>query len=285
MWADNWTRRVWPFQRNADGRWVQGPEPLFGPPPATGAPSYQDHTYGHQFITEESGERWVFYERVVETHGTRPAQTALYARRMVSTRRAADEEHFILGPGTPPKPTARRAQGDALVEGGRPVHVVVGGESFYLLGFSAGDFRSGTYGLHFAVSRHLLGPYHPYLTADGRDFLDLGHAIRTRYGLSWGPGRPALFADPTGGYWLLFHATQPRVLQDFRNLYLAPVDLRMEADGWPSMTVLDNNPGGAPPMMTSPPFVSQAAMVDAAPTDTAPGPTLEALSRRCDETF
>jgi hypothetical protein len=124
----------------------------------------------------------------------------------------------------------------------------VNGESFYLLGFSAGDFRARTYGLHFAVSRELLGPYRPYVTPDGRDFADLGREIRDRYKLSWGPGRPALFQDPDGHAWLLFHATDPAVLGDFRNVYLAPVDVVLGQGGSPVLTLHDYNPGGAAAM-------------------------------------
>lgn len=251
LWEDNWTRRVWPFIRDSEGRWIRAPQPLFGAAPdQDSAPSFQDHSYGHQFISDEAGGRWVFYERVSEANGLWPGRTDIYARRMVSAIRASDEEHFILSAGNPAMRTAVRAAGDQLVEGPRPVRIAVQGEVFYLLGFSAGDFRSTTYGIHFAVSRHLLGPYRPYLTADRGDFLDLGKNIRERYGLSWGPGRPALFQDPAGEYWILFHATQPSVLGDFRNVYLAPIEMRLGRDGWPVLTLLDNNPQGAAPMTT-----------------------------------
>lgn len=278
MWDDNWTRRVWSFVRDEDGRWIRASEPLFGPPPgADGAPSYRDHSYGHQFITDETGDRWVFYEKVSETNGPWPWRTDIYARRMTSVTRASDEERYILGAGNPAIRTAVRTAGDMLVEGPRPVRIAMQGEFFYLIGFSAGDFRSSTYGIHFAVSRCLLGPYHSYLTADKGDFLDLGSNIREHYGLSWGPGRPALFHDPAGEFWLLFHATEPSVLGDFRNVYLAPVEIRLGSDGWPILTVLDNNPEGAAPMTTldsGPVNESPTSLVIATHTRTKPSSRL-----------
>lgn len=263
--SDEWTRRVYAFQQDRDGRWIRELLPLFGPEPRKAG--WLGYSYGHQFLTDDNGHAWVFYEKTVGEVRNRqgelvPYRTEIFARRMLSPLRAAEEEVRILGVGTPPYHATARL--DALtgtptsfaVEGARPVRAVIEGETYYLLGFSSGDFATDRYGCHLAWSRQPLGPYFPLLqaTAHGIDLLDLGAGIRVRHGLSWGPARPCLFTDPAGHWWMLFHAVSKSLLPEndyahwpqrrldafHRNLYLAPLRLGRNEAGLPEIQVLDS---------------------------------------------
>jgi hypothetical protein len=260
---DNWTRRVYAFHRQGRHRWVRDSRPLFGEVPRVGG--WIDHSYGHHFIEDEDGVTWVFYERVVEEGRCRrgyptPHVTEIFARKMITPCRADDEEIPILDVGSPPYPTTRRRAPHSgepngfLIEGPRPTRVVLEDQVFYLLGFSAGDFPTDRYGIHLAWSRHVLGPYLPLLESSphGLDMADLGREIRQRYGLSWGPARPSFFADPSGAWWLLFHAVRKELRPDtdysnwpqrplghfHRNIYLAPVRIALGESGHPTVHIV-----------------------------------------------
>jgi hypothetical protein len=245
---DNWSRRVYAFKRDG-ALWRREREPLFSPVPAT--PTYLGHCYGHHVVRDEQGAPWIFYERCSVATLKRgrpfPARTELFARRMLSPFEVEATEHLILGLGEAPYPSTARTIGGHLVEGPRPVRVLVGDRTLYLMGFSSGDFPTDSYALNLAWSDRIQGPYRPLLAPHGRDLLDLGAPLKQAFDLSWGPGRPCLFACPNGEWWMLFHAVHkgdrpgtdysrwPKRLDGFRrHVYLAPVTIALE-DGVPSV--------------------------------------------------
>jgi hypothetical protein len=226
-------RRLYAFRETARDVWLREPLPLFADRTDRG---WIDHGAHPHLVTDDDGQAWVFYERVIaETRGTGgamvPCQIGLFARRLISPSRAAREELAIFNVGRPPYPATRLGDGGFSAFGPRPVKAVLAGETFYLLGFGAA-FGSL---LHFAWSRHLTGPYLPLLqaSAHGLDLLDVGAALRQRYGLTHGPSRPAAFQDPAGHWWVLFHADRPRAT------YLVPMRLGLDDAGLPELTLLD----------------------------------------------
>src|SRR5206468_214202 len=108
-------------------------------------------------------------ERRNERQELAPYRTELFARRMVTSFRAADEEVPILGLGPSPYPATVRHDpvsgkiSGYLIEGPRPVRLSHGGKSVYVIGFSSGDFPTERYGINFAWSDRLTGPYRPSL--------------------------------------------------------------------------------------------------------------------------
>ena len=56
------SRRTYAFVKTGD-RWVQQANALFFEPSING---WLGHNYGHQFIYDEFGRLWIFYERVSE---------------------------------------------------------------------------------------------------------------------------------------------------------------------------------------------------------------------------
>ena len=69
------------------------------------------------------------------------------------------------------------------------------GGNYYLL-YSGGSYDNATYGVGYATSSRLLGPYRK---AAGNPF------VRTK-GAVVGPGHQALIADNAGQWWLFYHA-------------------------------------------------------------------------------
>ncbi|HEX4922781.1 MAG TPA: hypothetical protein VFV50_01805, partial [Bdellovibrionales bacterium] len=216
---DNVTRRLFAFECH-DGVWTRHQRPLFGDPHS----GWVGHCYGgnlYQRGCELTGEfdfasedpAYLFYERVTEGDRERgPRVTELFARRLYSLERAGAEVK-ILGAGDPPWPSTRRTIGGTLVEGPRPVRMSAGGEEFYVLGFSSGDFPTDKYALNWAWSREILGPYEPALTSDGADLADLGHDVREQFHLSW-TGRPVFYQTPEGSWEMMFHGVHKAVLPE-----------------------------------------------------------------------
>jgi hypothetical protein len=223
--SDARTRRVYPFFRDAQGRWV-------------------GHNYGHQFLNDENGQMWVFYERVDDDSiNGMPNRTELFVARMLDPWHADRRETRIVAvdrPGFPPYPSTRRGL-DRLSEGPRPIRLPLGGRTFYVVGFSSGSYASAGYTMNFAASERIDAPYQPQLTPDGYDLEDAGLPFKWRYGMTWGPGRPALFYDPDGNLWLLFHAKEPQTPCGFRNVYLAPAEVELGGDGMPKIHIADGN--------------------------------------------
>jgi hypothetical protein len=250
---DNWNRRIYAFREDRQGRWVRDKEPLFSPPPEQ--ESWADHSYGHHFITDENGDTWVFYEKVsqaVDPQGKpAPYKTEIFARKMISPTQASAEERPILRVGDNPYPSMRRTIGGFLVEGPRPSKVSVGGKDFYFVGFSSGDFSTDRYFVNVAWSTKIDGEYKPVLNKQGSDLLDLGERAKEALDLSWGPARPHFFQDPKGKWWVVFHAVEKGILPDndytrwpgrnladfHRNIYLAPVEITLGADGNPRFNI------------------------------------------------
>jgi hypothetical protein len=257
---DNWGRRIYAFRKD-ENKWVRDQDPLFEKVPSE--PTWIGHQYGHHFIIDDSGVTWIFYESVTEerelpTGEYVPFRTELFARRMTSPFSASPDAVKVLSLGEKPFPSTLRVHhatgqhNGYLIEGGRPTKVNIQGEDFYMLSFSSGDFPTDRYSMNMAYSRTIEGPYTPLVNADGKDLTDFGLDLKQRLGLSWGPARAVIFADPTGGWWTMFHAVQKHLLPDrdysnwpreplrhfHRSLFLAPVRFELGADGMPEVRVL-----------------------------------------------
>lgn len=116
-----------------------------------------------------------------------------------------------------------QAYTSTLVEGFNPVPGVVkfpSGHSYYLGTFSASEYTAGAkpekgkkqwrYGAYLGFRFADVGPlgrYTPVIeeTVEGRDFVDFLEEFTELYGLSWGAGRPQVYRDERGGWWLDVH--------------------------------------------------------------------------------
>ena len=254
---DNFTRRLFLFRADSQGRWSQAERPLVG----VVGDSWLGHSYGGNIIQEDAEDQQtirldsakrlaLFYERVSVSHDGRPTRTELFASEMPSLSRPGREASILSLAGVVP-PSARRSIGGELVEGPRPIQLKVGGRTLYVVGFSSGDYPTDGYTINFLWSRSLFGPYHAFMTDDGGDFFDFAGELKARYGLTW-IGRPALFRAPNGELEMLFTAAvkamAPEIDYDhwpkdsdaakvFRALFKAKISLSATPDGSPSLSV------------------------------------------------
>ena len=255
--ADNWNRRIYAFTRDAGGAWVRRPVPLFNPVPGGARPNMIGHAYGHHFKTvtrrvrgRRVVETWLFHEEIV---GENPLRTEIFARRMQDPFTASGEKVKILGTEWEGQPIGQRSTGDLLVEGPRPFEARLGGQDYSFVSFSAGDFNSDNYDLHFAWRKgDGIGPHTPYVDRAGGVVVLRGFAaaIKSRYGLSW-VGRAHVIRDGGGNYWAVFHgvdkAIRPEVdysqpsgdLGRFqRNIFAVPMEIRLGKGGVPEIELL-----------------------------------------------
>lgn len=214
---DHWSRRTYAF-RQRRGRWVREPEPLLGPLPKS--PTWLGHSYGHGYFSD-GNRAFLFYEKVTEEKDELPWKTELFARELKDSFSPKGKEiPVLLNPQR--WNAAKRKFGGSLVEGARPFRA----EGKILVAFSAGDYDSDRYGIHLLWADSVAGPYHPYLTPNGRDLKNFAESIPLP--LTWGPGRPAFFSAE-GEWWVLFHGIDrredPSPKDGLRNLYLAPVKI------------------------------------------------------------
>lgn len=256
--ADNWTRRIYPYTRGADGRWVRGERPLFNPVSDGMQPTMIGHAYGHHFKTvtrrvgdREVSETWLIHEEIV---GEQPTRTEIFARRMIDPFTASAEKVKLVGVEYEGRPVGKRLGGDLLVEGARPFEVELAGETYHFLSFSAGDFSSDNYDINFAWRRgDPIGPYQPYVARGAGGEVELrgfGEAIKRRYQLSW-LGRAHVVRDGRGELWAVFHAVDKTIRPELdysknrseeglsRNVYAVPLAVRLGADGAPVIELLD----------------------------------------------
>lgn len=259
VWPDdNWNRRVYFFRLNQIGQWVRDIMAVVGDY-KTG---WEGHSYGGNLIQEDRytsdvlnpdqpGQVAFFYEKVTEVVKESPYKTEIFAVKMANFFSAASpvEEIPILTLGNNPYPSTKRTIGGYLIEGPRPIQVKIKGESFYLVGFSSGDFPTDSYTINFMWSKSMLGPYKPMMNSKGTDLLDFGQQLKTKNGLSW-VGRPSLYARPDGSYEMMFHGVLKTVLPDndyskwptkynlwefFRCLFKTHVTLDLDANGEPTL--------------------------------------------------
>jgi hypothetical protein len=259
-WPDhNWSRRIYPFVKDAKGRWVLRDKALFNPIDRAKPPTMIGHTYGHHFksVTNNtpSGpvtETWLFHEEIVEEQPK--LKTEIFARKMIDPFTASEEKVPILGVGDPPYPSAIRETGELLVEGPRPFEAVIEGETVHFVSFSSGDYMRDQYDIHFAYRRgSAIGPYTPLLrTVNGvTDFTPFGERIKRKYALSW-LGRAHVIRDRAGQAWALFHAVNKLIQPSFdysqspvrdrdfnRNIYVVPVTFGRAPDGEPLIELRD----------------------------------------------
>ena len=88
-WPDhNWSRRIYPFVKDAKGRWVLREKHLFNPIDREKPPTMIGHSYGHHFkvVTRDtpSGpatETWLFHEEIIEDKPK--LKTEIFARKML----------------------------------------------------------------------------------------------------------------------------------------------------------------------------------------------------------
>ncbi|OFZ01437.1 MAG: hypothetical protein A2070_13870 [Bdellovibrionales bacterium GWC1_52_8] len=123
-------------------------------------------------------------------------------------------------PGKPP----------TLVEGFNPVPGVVelpSGRKYWLSTFSASEYTAGAkvpagqkkwrYGSYLGfrpAEQGPLGRYQPVteMTKKGEDFADVLEDFTEHYGLSWGTGRPQIYQDGQGRWWMDAHAVDTDLL-------------------------------------------------------------------------
>ncbi len=256
---DNWTRRVFAFEKDATGTWKMRPRPLFNVVEDKKQATMIGHAYGHHFKTVERNtpngkvnETWLFHEEVsreIDTPAGRRLVTELFARKMLDPFTASADKVKILGAGDPPVFGAR-ANGDYLVEGPRPFEATVGGEKIHFVTFSAADFANDRYDIHFAWRRgDGIGEYTPM--TDHGQLTGYGHHLKAKYDLSW-VGR-AHVLERDGKLFAVFHAVDKRIrpevvydgkqnadLETFRrNLYVVPMSITLGNDGTPHIELVD----------------------------------------------
>ena len=216
--AFRWNRRVYAF-RNVNGKWIREPQPLLGPLPKEF--TWIDHSYGHHFITDKNGVRYMFYERVSEHRNNLPWKTEIFARRMKDAFTLEGPEVQILKLKKD-WPSIRRSFGGVLAEGPRPFY----SNGLYFISFSAGDYTSDDYGIHLMASKNILGPYEPYLNKEKSDLVDFSAALDEKLPLTWGGGR-AVFFEAKGKLWTMFHGIRMNgeVNREKRNVWLSPVSI------------------------------------------------------------
>jgi hypothetical protein len=263
--TDNWTRRIYAFRRDEQGRWVMHDQPLFNAITPGQAPTMIGHAYGHHFKTilrqtpsGPSEETWLFHEEVSRQIQTRKGPrlvTELFARKMIDPFTASPERVKLLGVGDPPRFGARE-NGDFLLEGPRPFETTLGGEAYHFITFSSADFANDRYDIHFAYRRgDGIGEYKPFLRrgADGRDELTpFAERLKLKHGLSW-VGRAHVIRTPDGGLAAVFHGVrklirpgvdysgkQPADLGAFhRAVFTAPLRITLGGDGEPTIELID----------------------------------------------
>ncbi len=216
---DNWSRRVYAFTQK-NNKWMCAKDPLLDEVPAS--PTWLDHGYGHDFLTDDDGTTYVFYEKVSEERDGHPWRTDLFARRMLNPFEADGQVVTILNTNRKSWPALKRSFGGKLAEGPRPFKV----GPHYFVSFSGGDYNSENYGIHLMVSKKPLGPYAPYLNEQGNNLKDFSLDLEKHQRLTWGAGR-AVFFEWKNTWWILFHgipSEDGEAPEDGkRNLFMAPV--------------------------------------------------------------
>jgi hypothetical protein len=278
--ADNWSRRIYPFVKDARSRWQVVDHPLFNPMTAEVARnrSMIGHSYGHDFKTVRRqtpegpvDELWLFHEEITEKFDTPNGprlRTEIFARKMLSPFAASSEKVKILGVGDPPYPATRRVNGDVLVEGPRPFEVKLSeferepgapeianpDEAIHFISFSNADFAGNGYDVHFAYQRgNGIGRYTRLERHGERDLEHVADRIKRKYDLSW-LGRGQVIRRGPGDYWMVFHAVNKRIrphanytghnrapLHEFhRNLYAVPIRFLWTRDDTPRVELMDD---------------------------------------------
>ncbi|MEO6950409.1 MAG: hypothetical protein ABI321_01245 [Polyangia bacterium] len=258
---DNWTRRVYAFEKDAKGTWQIHGKPLFNEVTDKTKPTMIGHAYGHHFKAIERDtpngkvkETWLFHEEVsreIDTPQGKRLVTELFARKMLDPFTASPDKVLILGAGNPPV-FGQRANGDYLVEGPRPFEATVGNERMHFVTFSAADFANDRYDIHFAWRRgDGIGPYTP-MTTNG-ELTRYADKLKDRYALSW-VGRAHVIEKPDGSLYAVFHAVnkniRPEVIYDGkqnddletfrRNVYVVPLKITPGKDGVPVIELVDD---------------------------------------------
>lgn len=259
--VDNPNRRIFRFFPVGAHSWRREEKPIVGEV----STSWLGHSYGGNLFQPSSvdlntidvttsSDVFFFFEKVDEERGGTPYKTEIFLQTLPSPFASVnDESRRIIGVGDPPFPSTRRSAFGYLVEGPRPATVEIRGKSFFIVGFSSGDFCTDRYTINYAWSTDVMGPYHAALTENGSDLRDLGREIKTKYGLSW-MGRPAIYRAPNGTYEILFHAVDKKILPDndyskwptgnpyelwhfFRSVFKARLDAKLGESGEPVLAI------------------------------------------------
>lgn len=260
LWPDdNPNRRIFRFLNVNAQTWRREEQPIVGEV----SMKWIGHSYGGNFFQPESNDLntidsenpvYFVYERVNDDRGNMPFRTEIYIQKLANVMQSTVHAGTkIIGVGSPPLPSTHRSTSGYLVEGPRPIILEAGGQKFFVIGFSSGDFCTDGYSINYAWSRNIMGPYTVARTADGRDLLDLGRELKARYGLSW-MGRPSFYRAPNGGYEVLFHAVDKTILpgndyskwpkgdpyqlwQFFRSVFKAKLDVTLSKAGEPVLRI------------------------------------------------
>jgi Glycosyl hydrolases family 43 len=222
---DNWSRRTYAFHLE-NNRWIREDEPLIEKLPRSA--TWLGHNYGHQFIKDQRGQTFVFYEKVTEERAGLPWKTEIFAKKMKDSWSTTGEEISILKVPSSPWPSSRRSFGGSLLEGPRPFF----SQGKYFISFSAGEYASANYGIHLAWSERIEGPYNPVL--ERNNLKDYGQQIETKRKLTWGAARASFF-EVNGIWWTLFHGidqvSDGPIEEGRRNIFLAPVEIQPQGRG------------------------------------------------------
>jgi hypothetical protein len=266
---DNINRRIYFFRLNQLGRWIRDLLPIVEKIES----GWLGHSYGGNLIQENSpdpnviradrsGDIAFFYEKVSDAQNDSPFKTEIFAVRLSDPDTVVPgSEIKVAGVQSPALPSTRRTGGGYLLEGPRPLQITVDGQTFFIVGFSSGDFPTDSYYVNAMWSRHLFGPYQPILNADGKDLMDLGRELKTRYGLSW-VGRPSFYKSPDGHFEMLFHGVIKSILPDndytkwpsaekyqlwefYRCLFKTSIDITLDNNGAPRIQILAATDEGA----------------------------------------
>jgi hypothetical protein len=271
--VDNWSRSGHAFAKKyIDGEecWVMMDHDLFGHRHGT-TPTWRGHNYGRRVITDSMGRvwrdhegyAWLIYDKVYDDTGDVPRRTKLFARRMKNQTETVGPEISLVDESELESSMVERGFGRhdplgrwVLLEGGNPFTVTVDGETFHGLAASGNDFPTDRYptlvGFRKASNDTTGGRIGAYqflkeTTSEAQwDLKDLAQKIRTKYKISWGPGRPYFFQDRRGDWWLLAHGIDLTVLPEgldgrvwpphekiqffHRNQYIFPVKMQKIGD-------------------------------------------------------
>jgi len=211
-WEDNADRRVYLF---VNGKQV--PLPLTGDSPY----GWLGHNYGGNLIQKGESSNtidldskepiYLFSERVTEVRDGKPYLTEMVSVRLKPIFDQKNEFVAFASEGEM-KPLLKKDSafyeaskrdakiGGYLVEGPRPVEVMVEGERYFVVGFSSSEYSSDSYRAHFAFSKNIEGPYQVIREVSGA-YKDFGRTMKEG-GASW-VGRPVLYQDIETGKWAM----------------------------------------------------------------------------------
>jgi len=165
---------------------------------------------------DDDGQWYLFYARDF-LDSARPG-TAVVVDRLINMTQLAGEERIVVRA----RHEWKRFVSNRIMYGGvYDWHTIEGPcvrkrDGRYYCMFSAGRWENETYGVDFAVSDHVLGPYACDSSEDG------ARVLRTIPGEVLGPGHNSMTEGPNGTDYIVYHAWDPKMIA--RRMFIDPVE-------------------------------------------------------------